>query len=194
MPVPACPRPNRNILAQKEVIDLYYGKRTLILTGLVTILLGTALHFLFALLPNPATALIAPINESLWEHGKLVFWPYLLAAWWLNRGRPGGIRPWLLTLPLLCTLLVGMGWLYHIVLGGSFLWVDLLLYILVMALGFYLPTRFSGPFHGVLWVIPLLLTIGLGGLIGYFTLFPPDHILFQELFSPHVWLPLTMTC
>ena len=107
-------------MAQKEVIDLYYGKRTLILTGLVTILLGTALHFLFALLPNPATALIAPINESLWEHGKLVFWPYLLAAWWLNRGRPGGIRPWLLTLPLLCTLLVGMGWLYHIVLGGSF--------------------------------------------------------------------------
>lgn len=174
-------------------MDLYYGKRLLILTGLAAILLGTGLHFLFFFLPNPVTALLSPINESLWEHVKLVFWPYLLAAWWLNLGRPGGIRPWLLTLPLLCALLLGMGLLYHVVLGGSALWVDILLYVLVMALGFFLPTRFSGPFHGILWGIPFVLTALLGLMIGYFTLFPPDSILFREL-SVHTWLKVMISC
>lgn len=43
-------------------------------------------------------SLVLPINESIWEHGKLLFWPFLLSALWLNRGCPGGIRPWLMVL------------------------------------------------------------------------------------------------
>ena len=30
--------------------------------------LGAALHFLFAWLPNPLTALVSPVRESVWEH------------------------------------------------------------------------------------------------------------------------------
>lgn len=42
-------------------------------------LLGACLHFVYALFPNPVTALISPTCESLWEHLKLLFWPYLAA-------------------------------------------------------------------------------------------------------------------
>ena len=99
---------------------MFYGKRALILTCLLAMLAGTGLHFLYEWLPNPVTALLSPINESLWEHIKLIYWPYLAAALWLNRGRPGGIRPWLLALPIMSGLMLLLGYLYHIVLGRSY--------------------------------------------------------------------------
>jgi hypothetical protein len=46
---------------------------------------GAALHFLYEAVPNPLTALISPINESVWEHLKLLFWPMLLTAFWLSQ-------------------------------------------------------------------------------------------------------------
>ena len=43
------------------------------------ILLGTALHFTFAFSgQNPIVGLFSAVNESVWEHLKLPFWPSLL--------------------------------------------------------------------------------------------------------------------
>ena len=41
---------------------------------------GTGLHFLYPLLPIPLVALFAPVSESVWEHLKLLYWPFLVAA------------------------------------------------------------------------------------------------------------------
>ena len=169
---------------------MYYPKRQLILTWAAALLAGAALHFLYSLWPNAVTAMVSPINESLWEHGKLVFWPYLGAALLLNRGRPGGVRPWLAALPLLFLLLLSLGWLYHVTLGGEALWVDLVLYAAVMALGFWLPARSSEAFQGVKWLLPVVLVFVLGGLILYFTLYPPQALLFRDLSAVGSFLPL----
>ena len=169
---------------------LYYPKRQLLLTALAAILAGTALHFLYRWAPNVATALVSPVNESLWEHGKLVFWPYLLAALWINRGRPGGICPWLLALPLQLALMLALGYGYHILLGGEALWVDIAIYAAVMALGFWLPNCFSGPFRGVKWALPGILAVLLGILFALFTLWPPEHILFADLSAAGAWFPI----
>ena len=72
---------------------MFYSKRQLILTWIAALLAGCVLHFLYDWFPGAATALVSPVNESLWEHVKLVFWPYLGAALVLNRDRPGGTRP-----------------------------------------------------------------------------------------------------
>lgn len=169
---------------------MIYPKRQLILTFAAVVLAGCALHFLYGRQPNAATALFSPVNESLWEHVKLVFWPYLGAAFLLNRGRPGGIRPWLLVLPLPCLLTLALGWVYHITLGGEAMWVDIAIYILVMALGFWLPTRFSGPFKGIKWLLPIAAAVLLALLIGWFTLYPPEGLLFRDLAAVGSWLPL----
>ena len=169
---------------------MIYPKRQLILTFAPVVLAGCALHFLYGWQPNAATALFSPVNESLWEHVKLVFWPYLGAAFLLNRGRPGGIRPWLLGLPLPCLLTLALGWVYHITLGGEAMWVDIAIYILVMALGFWLPTRFSGPFKGIKWLLPVAAAVLLALLIGWFTLYPPEGLLFRDLAAVGSWLPL----
>ena len=55
-------------------------KRHWLLTALGAILAGAGLHFLWQALPNPLFALISPVNESVWEHLKLLYWPMLGAA------------------------------------------------------------------------------------------------------------------
>ena len=42
----------------------------------LAVLGGAALHFLYNVWPNPLTAVLAPVNESVWEHLKLLYWPF----------------------------------------------------------------------------------------------------------------------
>ena len=47
----------------------------------VTSFLGTVLHFLYECLKkSPIVAAFSGVNESTWEHMKLLFWPMLLYA------------------------------------------------------------------------------------------------------------------
>lgn len=45
-------------------------------------LVGSALHFTFELshFSNPVVALFSAVNESIWEHLKMVFWPGVMFA------------------------------------------------------------------------------------------------------------------
>lgn len=160
---------------------MVYGKKQLFLAFLCTAVLGSGLHFLYSLFPNPATALFSPVNESLWEHLKILFWPYLGAAFLLCWNRPTGVRPWLMTLLLLCGLMLAVGFWYHIRLGGHALWADIVLYLALLGLGFWLPTRLSGPFRGWSWAAPAVAAALLGVLLVLFTFFPPHGILFVDL-------------
>lgn len=174
----------------KEVIWVYYDKRHIVSAALGAIILGAMLHFLYGWFPNALTALISPINESIWEHTKILVWPYLLAASWLTWKRPGAIRPFLLALPLMCLIMLVVGYLYHVSLGGEAFWVDLLLYVAVMAFGFWFPLQFSGPFSTPGWMIPIFICAVLIVLLGLFTLYPPNTLLFVDLSSAGAWFPL----
>ena len=55
---------------------------------LLTVGVGTGLHFLHDLWPVPLTAVFAPVNESVWEHLKLLFWPMLLGGIFLEKTSP----------------------------------------------------------------------------------------------------------
>ena len=43
-------------------------------------LTGTLLHFLYEWIPSPVTAVFSGVNESTFEHMKLLFWPMLAFA------------------------------------------------------------------------------------------------------------------
>lgn len=51
--------------------------------GIVVVcILSVPFHFLYEWLgENTVVGLFFPINESIWEHLKLVFWPLLV--WWI---------------------------------------------------------------------------------------------------------------
>ena len=169
---------------------MYYGKRSLILTCLAAMIAGTLLHFLYGWLPCAVTALFSPVNESLWEHVKILFWPYLAAALLLNRDRPGGLWPWLLALPVSCAARLAMGYRYHISLGGEALWVDIAIYVAAMILGFWLPSCFPQPLPGKLKLLGAVLTLALFLMLILFTLYPPSNLLFADLSAAGAWLPL----
>ena len=157
--------------------------KKLILYYLIAAAAGVLLHFLYQWFPNPALALISPVRESVWEHVKLLYFPLLGAALLMGRGGKGtGRTPWLLSAVFACAALVGAGGLYHILLRGESLYVDLALYFVLLAVGFLLPR--------VLWPLcewpgtdkaAAVLAALLGGLILWFTFFPPDAALFADL-------------
>ena len=60
----------------------------------LTALIGTGLHFLYDWMPFQLVGMIAPVNESVWEHLKLLFWPFLLACPFLARQGGTPQRGW----------------------------------------------------------------------------------------------------
>lgn len=49
---------------------------------------GTLLHFAYDFFgESPISGVFAPVNESVWEHYKLLFYPILFAVIYVSRGR-----------------------------------------------------------------------------------------------------------
>ncbi|MGO4940372.1 MULTISPECIES: DUF6512 family protein [Jeotgalibaca] len=61
--------------------DEHFNKRYSWIGIIVVCVLSFPLHFLYEWLGESAlVGMFTPVNESIWEHLKLVFWPLLL--WW----------------------------------------------------------------------------------------------------------------
>lgn len=160
--------------------------RRLFFAFVITTLVGTAMHFLYDLLPSPLTALFSPVNESIWEHVKLIYWPYLAAMFLVTGKEARGHRcSWLFTLLVISVSMLLAGYVYHISLGLDNLVFDIALYVFLMALGFWLPGRLNP--KNARCAPVLLLVIALGAAIILFTFLPPDHILFADLSGVNTW-------
>ncbi len=121
-------------------------KKAFRLSFLAAALLGTAWHFLYTALPCSLTALLAPINESVWEHLKLLFFPPLLVAlilsfYWKRSQRRfwSGALAGIMMMPLVLiavyyTLTAGFG-------VTSRPAIDIPLYYIVLALGWFVSLR-----------------------------------------------------
>ena len=115
-------------------------KRAYIISAVLAAAAGTALHFLYTISPNLISALLAPVNESVWEHLKLLFWPVLGAAVVLSARAPCRIRLWCGFLTALLAMPVFLLGMYYLLrrLGLSGLALDILLYYVTIFGGFWL--------------------------------------------------------
>lgn len=157
-------------------------RKTLRIFFLATVA-GAALHFLYALWPNLATAVLSPVNESLWEHGKLLLWPGLAAL--LLEPEEGGRAERCACLLLAVAGMLAAGWCYHGLLGGESVTVDILLYVAMSAVAFLPPPRLS---LGRRWRLPLFVaTALLAASFLVFTVLPPDGPLFTDRGPAEVW-------
>ena len=141
--------------------------------------LGWWLHGLFQQWPSIITEFFAPVNESLWEHVKIIFWPYLLTGLYLTGTGRWRRAPWLATLLLTSALLPILGWQIHLHLGEQAGSAYLALYLLVVVIQFALPSHLPVPegWEGVLSGAVILLC----GVIVCWTILPPNHPLFHDL-------------
>ncbi len=157
--------------------------RSVLLAFAAAVVAGSCLHFLHALLPCPVTALFAPVSESLWEHGKLLYWPCLVTGL-LLRDRPG---PRAFSLLLAAAVMLAAGYGYHICLGGESLLFDIVLYVLSMAVSLLLPYFLDGPVWEKGQGLLLLLVLALGAVLLVFTFLPPSGLLFTDLSGANTW-------
>ncbi len=160
---------------------------------LFTALAGTALHFLFDWSGRRlSAALIAPVNESVWEHLKLLFFPMLFYSVWEYLIRKPG--PAFLS-SRTCGILSGLAaivfffYTYTGIFGTDVFWADILIFLAADILAFLIsffsekrknscPDPADGCRSASLLCVSLLLLLTL--LFFLLTFFPPAIPLFQD--------------
>lgn len=159
-------------------------KKRFVAAWLLATMAGGALHFAYPLCQTPLVGLFAPVNESVWEHLKLFFWPMLLAAFVLTRGAADGRRAWsgwllgLLRVPLLC---IGAYYALSCGLGIEAMWIDIALYAVLMADGFYTAYRKTETGRAAWAAGPLVIAVGLyGAALILFSMAPPALPIFMD--------------
>ena len=157
-------------------------RKRCVLAFVLTALAGTALHFAYDLAPVPLVGLFAPVNESVWEHLKLLFWPFLAAGFALTHGREDKPAAWsgiLLALLAMPVFLLAAYYPLRAGFGVESLIVDIVLYYLTLWLGFRLACRVSeGGRLGYLAGILVILAGRYGAALILFTLAPPELPIF----------------
>ena len=157
---------------------------------LFTILMGSLLHFAFEFSGRtPWVGAFAAVNESVWEHLKLTFWPTLLwALFEFARLRHATHNFWwakalaLYIMPLFITVCF---FIYTSFTGHAVLPLDITIFALAVALGQFASYRVLTGNVKAAWLnwLGLMLILALGAAYAAFTYLPPHVGIFREEFS-----------
>lgn len=109
-------------------------KAQLCILSWVAAFLGTLNHFLYFLSgQSPIVALFCPVNESVWEHLKLLYFPFLFVSIWEYLSLHPVVLPFFycryLGVLLGMFFTVSVFYTYSGILGRNFLILDILLFI-----------------------------------------------------------------
>lgn len=155
---------------------------------LVAAFLGTLNHFLYFLSgQSPIVALFCPVNESVWEHLKLLYFPFLFVSIWEYLSLHPVVLPFFycryLGVLLGMFFTVSVFYTYSGILGRNFLILDILLFYSSVIFSFgmseYISDKTRSPhetepgFVVSLWLITSFFFF-------VFTCFPPDLPLFYS--------------
>ncbi|MCX6806469.1 MAG: DUF6512 family protein [Patescibacteria group bacterium] len=147
---------------------------------LATVLLGTIWHFIYQLSgDNFIVGLVAPINESVWEHLKIVFFPLLTVgtvAYLRLKPIKSNFCTGLLVGSLTGMMIVFFGFYLYTSIIGELLIIDILLFIASIIVAMYISWWFVINTKKIMW-LEILSSIGLFGITGiliYLTLKAPN--------------------
>ena len=150
---------------------------------LFTSVVGTLLHFLYDWSgQNPVVGLFSGVNESIWEHMKLIYFPMLVFALFQRRFWRGE-NFWQIKLTGMVTALILIPAVYYTytgALGISVDWLNIGIFFLAAGVAYYRePKGFQGKADSLLSsgaALVVLLTIGI--LFWVFTFCLPGIPLF----------------
>jgi len=165
-------------------------ERTIIAGILPVFLAGALFHYLYDITGRSAIAgAFAPVNESIWEHLKMV--PLPLLAWWAlawlflrRRGDPPDRDRWftaaLVSLGVSLVAVPAMFYLYTGALGIQRLFIDIAILLVALILGQLLARHVYKHATGIDYRPALALYVGLILLFVWFTFAPPRLPLFRD--------------
>ena len=149
--------------------------------------IGAVFHFLFEWLGSfPPIGGFFPVNESVWEHLKIGFWPALVYAIieypYLNKQTSNFIfakTMGILAIPLSIAMLF---YTYSGVFGEEVFLADILIFFAAVAIGQYISYRLliKGATPRALDIVGLTLVITLAFMFAFYTYYPPQLPIFQD--------------
>ena len=122
-------------------------------TGFIFVsILGTLSHFFYRWSgQNPVIGLFSPVNESTWEHMKLLFFPAVLYLFYirlkLGNSHPGFISAMSLGIIAGTFFIPAVFYIYTGILGHNLLVLDILLFYSSAAITFLMTYKFSNSSH-----------------------------------------------
>ncbi len=155
----------------------------------ILFLIGSFLHFLYNFSgDNILIGIIAPVNESVWEHLKLVLWPIIL--WWtiyyfavgeinnidINKWFTGALVSLLtalITIPLLF-------YFYTEAFGVESLVIDIMLLFIALLFGQLLGLHFYIYSSGINFVFSIIIFALSISIFTLFTFYPPHLPIFKD--------------
>ncbi|KAB3531511.1 hypothetical protein F8153_04870 [Alkaliphilus serpentinus] len=160
--------------------------KTLELWGCIfTIILGTLFHFAYEAINQwRPLAFFFPINESVWEHLKMSFWPFIffgiIEAFILKSRISNIIVSKTFGIYTSIVLIVGVHYLYRSIVGHPVVVADIILFITSIIIGYLVSYRVLIKKHlsTSLKLLSYFLILMLAFMIIYFTYYPPDFFLF----------------
>lgn len=171
-----------------SLVHTLFSERMILWPIFLTAVLGTWNHFFYAISGHSAiVALFCPVNESVWEHLKLLFFPFLfVSALEYVRYRRSSLRFFYSRyLGVISGMLfiASLFYTYTGIIGRNFLPIDILLFFAGVAFAFLSSHYFYLQKHSVrtsdrTFILTLWITTTLFFFI--FTCFPPDLPLFYS--------------
>lgn len=167
-----------------------------------TSVLGTMLHFLFDWSgQNIIAAFFSTINESIWEHMKLIYYPMFLFGWieYLLWGKEYKqfwcvkLMGMLLALGLIPTIF----YVYTGILGKTADWFNIAIFFISAGAAFWLESRLllNKVQCGVPRKISIILIFLIGLLFMVLTFYPPHIPLFQDPINQNYgYIPIAHHC
>ncbi len=159
-------------------------KRFTIIGILFVLLMGTLAHFIYGWAGNhPAVGLFTPVNESIWEHMKLLFFPMLIYAFFtmlrLKEAYPCIISSLCFGILTGTLLIPVLFYAYTFILGRNYLILDIGIFIVSTLTAFLLSYRLTlscgaKSFTVMLCILVCILFV----CFLFFTYHPPDLDLF----------------
>jgi len=167
-----------------------------VMGALFIIILGSILHFLFAWCGQwTPVALVAAVNESVWEHLKMVFWPgliFMFLSFPFLRKKTNYF--WeaktlgLLSMPLIILVLF---YSYHLVFKTHNLAYDIFIFILAVILGQWISYRLMLKSRLRGYSKPIIIGLLLIAVAAFslFSFYPPRCPLFQDSRTGNFGIP-----
>jgi hypothetical protein len=156
--------------------------------GIVFIIVfGSILHFTFEWSGHQAAVgVFSAVNESVWEHLKLGFWPAIVFALiefkYLKKATNNFLVGKTVGIYLIPVIITVLFYSYTAILGESLLVIDILTFIIAVIIGqlvsYRLLTSKTLPYN--LDRISLIALLLLGLVFVFFTFYPPHLSIFQD--------------
>lgn len=156
-----------------------------IFSTILTMILGTLLHFTFEWSGNNSfVATFSAVNESTWEHLKLIFFPMILTTiigyFYIGKNTSNFLCSKLIGIITAISFTVIFFYTYTGILGANFAFIDISIFFIAVLLGEYITYKLLLSDFSCNKIISLLLLIILLFCFVLFTYFPPKIGLFKD--------------